>query len=110
MSIIFNFALRSIMLYFIIVFINQVTYKYKFIHLVFQAFKYCGQCLGGVVGVIVEKDNTAVFYLTCHPLTYTVGGGIFFPVKTVNIPLNGCHFEFVHGLNQGIVIVAVGRS
>ena len=38
-----------------------------------------------MVGVIVEKDNTAVFYLTCHPLTNTVGGGIFFPVETVNI-------------------------
>ena len=82
---VFYFALRSVVFYFIIIFINQVAYKNKFIPLVFQAFKYCGQCLGGVVGVIVEKDNTAVFYLTCHPFTNAVGGGIFFPVETVNI-------------------------
>ena len=79
------FTLRSVVLDFVIVFINQITYKHKLISLVFQAFKNCRQGLGGVVGIIVEKHNTAVFNLTCHPLADTVGGGIFFPVKTVNI-------------------------
>ena len=85
MSIIFNFTLRSVMLDFVMVFINQIAYKYKFIPLVFKAFKNCRKRLGGVVGVIVEKDNTAVFYFTCHPLADTVRGGVFFPVKRIKI-------------------------
>lgn len=69
----------------VIVFKYQVAYKYKFVAIVFKAFKNCRQRLGGVVGIIVEKDNTAVFYLTCHPLTNTIGGGIFFPVEAVPV-------------------------
>ena len=79
------FTLCSVVDNFIIVFINQIADKHKLITLVFQAFKNCRQCLGGVVGIIVEKHNTAVFNLTCHPLTNTVCRCIFFPVKTVNI-------------------------
>ena len=79
------FTLRSVVDNFIIVFIDQIFDKNKLISLVFQAFKNCRQGLGGVVGIIVEKHNTAVFNLTCHPLTNTVCRCIFFPVKAINI-------------------------
>lgn len=38
MSIIFNFTLRSVVLDFVIIFINQVAYKDKLVPLVFKAF------------------------------------------------------------------------
>ncbi len=38
-----------------------------------------------MVGIVVEKDDTAVFNLTRHSITNTVRSSIFFPVETINI-------------------------
>ena len=38
LTIVFNFALCSIVLYFVIIFKYQITYKHKLISLVFEAF------------------------------------------------------------------------
>ena len=88
------FTLRSVVLDFVMVFINQIAYKYKLITLVFKAFKNCRKRLGGVVGVIMKKHNRAVFYLTCHPLADTVRGGVFFPVKRITIRYKSKEFSF----------------
>ena len=39
MSIAFNFALRAVVDYFVIIFINQIADKHKLIPLVFKAFE-----------------------------------------------------------------------
>ena len=82
---IFYFALCSVMLDFVIIFINQITYKHKLIPLIFKTFKDVRQCRGCMVGVIMKKNYRAIFYLTCNSLTNTVWRGIVFPVKWINI-------------------------
>ena len=81
MSIVFNFALRSIVFNFIIILINQIAYKHKLIPLVFKAFQNRRQCFGRVVDIVVEKHNTTVFNLACNSLTDAIRCGVFFPVK-----------------------------
>ena len=39
----------------VVFFKYQIAYKYKLISVVFQALKDCRQCLGRVVGVVVEQ-------------------------------------------------------
>ena len=85
LAIIFNFALRSIVLDFIIFLINQITYKYKLIPLVFQTLKNARQCFGGVFGIVVKKHNRAVFNLACDLFANTFRRGVIFPVKGINI-------------------------
>ena len=52
-----------------------------------------------MVGVIMEKDNTTVFNLTCNPFIDTVGGGTVFPVKRVNIRYKSNNQNFVKIVN-----------
>ena len=38
----------------------------------------------------MEKDNTAVFNLACHPFTNAIGGGVFFmPLLLLGSQLGG---------------------
>ncbi len=104
------FALCSIVFNFVIFLIDQITYKHKFIPLVFKAFEDVGESRRCVVGVVVEKNNRAVFCFTCNALTNTVSRGVISPIQAVNIPLNGVHFEFGHSFDKGVVVVAVGWS
>ncbi len=60
---IFNFTLRTIVYNFVIFFVNQIFNKYEFIPLIFKAFKNIWQSRRCMVGIVVEKYNTAVFNL-----------------------------------------------
>ena len=82
---VFYFTLRSVVDYFVIIFINQIAYKHKLIPFVFKAFEDIWECRRCVVGIVMEKNNTAVFNLARHTLTNAVGCGSVFPVKAVNI-------------------------
>ena len=73
------------MLDFVIFFINQVVYKYKLIPLFFQRFKDIRQRLGGMLGVVVEKYDRAVFYLARNQFINTVRRGGTLPVEGVNV-------------------------
>ncbi len=84
-SLFFNFALCSVVLDFVVIFINQIFNKHKFIPLLFQGFKYCGQCCRGVLGIVVEKHYTARLYFRYNSVADTVGCGVLLPVKRVNI-------------------------
>ena len=57
MSIIFNFALHSVVFDFIIFFINQTFNKHKLIPLVFKAFKNIWQCCGCGVITPIQAVN-----------------------------------------------------
>ena len=73
MSIIFNFTLRSVVLYFVIVFVNQITNKHKLMPLVFKIFKYCRQYQSSKVLAllfILPFINSLSAYLHCRLYNY----------------------------------------
>jgi len=92
--VIFNFALRSIVLYLMVIFQNQITYKHKFIPLFLKGFEYCRQGFGGVVGIVVKQHNRTVFNPFCHPVCNALRRGIILPVKRVKARW----YSFTNGL------------
>ena len=98
MSIIFNFTLCSVVLYFVIFFKYQIAYKHKLVTIVFKAFNDCRECLGRVVGVVVEQHYRPRADLRCNPLANAVRRRAVLPVETVviryksNILIKTCAF------------------
>lgn len=88
------FALCSVMYYLIIILVYQILNKYKLIPLVFKAFEDVGECGRGVVGIVVEKHDRAIFNLTRHPLTNIFGRCTVFPIKRVTIRYKSKEFSF----------------
>ena len=106
----FTFTLLSRMVNLVVILHNKVTYKDKFISVIFKCFQHRRQCLGGMLGIVVAENDTAGLNLADNPLGYTVRGGIILPVKRVNTPLNGLHTERLDRLYHRTVIIAVGRA
>ena len=83
-SIVF-FALRSVVLDFVIFFKYQVADKHKLIPLFFKAFQNRRQCFGSMVGVVVEQHYRPRADLRCNPLANTLRRRAVLPVETINI-------------------------
>ena len=60
--------------------------------------------------VMAENDGAVPQMLVLRHAADNGGGVIIFPVKGVNIPLNGVVLIFAAHLNECVIIVSVGRA
>ena len=112
-SIVF-FALRSVVLNFVIFSVNQIAYKHKFIPLVFKGFKDSRQGFGCVVSIVVKQHNRTVFNLLDNPVTNALRRSVFLPVKAVTIRYKSKKFFtkslkrlLLHNMSQYVKICMV---
>ena len=83
--------------------IIEDSFKDTGCELVFEAFH--GECskneINRLVAIVKEKG--------CD-LVIGVGGGKIFPIQRIHVPLNGINAHRIGGVDEEIVIIAVGRS
>ena len=68
-----------------------------------------GRGLGRVLRRVVEEHDAAGLDIFGHAPGYLIGGQPL-PVQTVHVPLHGRDAERVHGVDDVVVVLAVGGS